>query len=92
VTALRERADVVRRGQPDGQLGAVARQLYVVGGQQRTLRPLSAIGQDWYEYQKGVIVELDTGTRDVATKVEYVSPDDVAPRKSPRILFKSGAS
>jgi hypothetical protein len=91
VTALGERADVVLRGQPNGQHGPVARRLYVVGGQQRALRPLSAIGQDWYEYQKGVIVELDTGARNVTTKVEYVSPADAAPPKSPRILFKSGA-
>ena len=91
MTALGERADVRRRAQPNGQRGAVARRLYVVGGQQRALRPLSAIGQDWYEYQKGVIIELEAGARSVATKVEYVSPPDAAPPKSPRILFKSGA-
>jgi hypothetical protein len=82
---------IVGREQSNGQLSAPARHLYVVGGQQRALRPMTAVGQDWYEYQKGVILELDTATRTVSTKVEYVSPPEAAPAKSPRILFKSGA-
>ena len=69
---------------------APARRLYVAGGQQRALRPLSAVGQDWYEYQKGVILELDTAAGEAALKVEYISPPQAAPADSPRILFKSG--
>jgi len=67
---------------------APARRLYVAGGQQRALRPLSAVGQDWYEYQKGVILELDTAAGEAALK--YISPPQAAPADSPRILFKSG--
>lgn len=69
---------------------APARRLYVAGGQQRALRPLTAVGQDWYEYQKGIILELDTASATAATCVEYVSPADASPPDSPRILFKSG--
>lgn len=67
-----------------------ARRLYVAGGQQRSLRPLSAVGQDWYEYQKGVIIELDTAAATATGRVEYVTPPDACPPDSPRILFKSG--
>lgn len=67
-----------------------ARRLYVAGGQQRSLRPLSAVGQDWYEYQKGVIIELDTAAGTAVGRVEYVTPPDACPPDSPRILFKSG--
>jgi hypothetical protein len=77
---------------PD-QLNTVAkvRRLYVAGGQQRGLRPMSA-GMDggWYEYEKAVIVELDTATGDAATALEYVSPADAIPEEQPAILFKSG--
>ena len=69
---------------------APARRLYVAGGQQRALRPMTAVGQDWYEYQKGVVVELDTATATAQTRLEYVSPPEAAEVDSPRILFKSG--
>jgi len=69
---------------------APARRLYVAGGQQRALRPLTAVGQDWYEYQKGVVIELDTSSGNAEVRVEYVSPPDAAEADSPRILFKSG--
>jgi hypothetical protein len=64
--------------------------LYVAGGQQRSLRPMSAVGQDWYEYQKGLLIELDTASATAETRVEYVSPPEAAELDSPRILFKSG--
>jgi len=66
------------------------RRLYVAGGQQRALRPMSAVGQDWYEYQMGVVLDLDTATARATREVEYVSPPDAAEPDSPRILFKSG--
>ena len=69
---------------------APARRLYVAGGQQRALRPMTAVGQDWYEYQKGVVVELDTTSATAHTRLEYVSPPEAAEVDSPRILFKSG--
>ena len=67
-----------------------ARRLYVVGGQQRTLRGLTADMDSWYEYQKGLILELDTASSAAHTVVEYVSPADAAPAEEPAILFKSG--
>lgn len=69
---------------------APVRRLYVAGGQQRALRPMTAVGQDWYEYQKGILVELDTATGDAQTRLEYVSPPEATEPDSPRILFKSG--
>jgi hypothetical protein len=70
---------------------APARRLYVAGGQQRALRPLS-VGVDggWYEYQKAIILEVDTSTGHATTAVEYVSPPEVTPNEQPAILFKSG--
>jgi hypothetical protein len=64
--------------------------LYVVGGQQRQQRPLSA-GDDWYEYQKGLVLELDTDSGQATTAFEYVSPPEVCPEENATILFKSGS-
>jgi prepilin-type processing-associated H-X9-DG protein len=75
---------------PSLGLPKVATKLYVAGGQQRTLRGLTADMDSWYEYQKGIILELDTATGVVETKVGYISPPDVCPAESPAILFKSG--
>jgi hypothetical protein len=69
---------------------APARHLYVIGGQQRGLRPLTAGVEDWYEYQKGVILELDTKEHTGSVAVEYVSPPEARPSTEPAILFKSG--
>lgn len=66
------------------------RRLYVIGGQQRTLRPLTSGVQDWYEYQKGIILDLDTRSGKAGVAVEYVSPPEVCPPEAPAILFKSG--
>ena len=62
--------------------------LYVVGGQQRALRPISA-GLDWYEFQKGLIVEVDTETGEQHVRVDYVSPPDACVADDPVVLFKS---
>lgn len=75
---------------PADKLRTPARRLYVVGGQQRSLRPLTAVGQDWYEYQKGIVLELDTAAATAAVRVDYVSPPETCAPDSPRILFKSG--
>jgi hypothetical protein len=64
--------------------------LYITGGQQRALRPLGS-GNDWYEYQKGLILEVDPETRRVEQRVEYVSPPEAAPDEDPIILFKSAS-
>lgn len=67
-----------------------ARRLYVAGGQQRTLRPLAVGMQDWYEYQRGLVLELDTATGEASVAVDYVSPAEVCPPDEPAVLFKSG--
>lgn len=64
--------------------------IYVLGGQQRGLRPLSAVGRDWYEYERAVIARLATFTGEASTVAEYVSPPDARAPDSPAILFKSG--
>jgi hypothetical protein len=81
-------------GGPTGTDAASSQQrlsrVYVVGGQQRTLRGLTADMDSWYEYQRGLILELDTTSGASSVVVDYVSPADVCPPKAPAILFKSG--
>jgi hypothetical protein len=67
-----------------------ARRLYVAGGQQRTLRSMADAGQHWYDYQKGLILDVDTASRSAQVPVEYVSPPDACAADTPAILFKSG--
>jgi hypothetical protein len=67
-----------------------ATRLFVAGGQQRTLRGLTADMDSWYEYQKGVILDVDTVHGRAHVVHEYVSPADAAPPSQPAILFKSG--
>ena len=67
-----------------------AARLYVAGGQQRSLRPLAAGNDGWYEYQKGIVLDLDTRSQAAQVVVEYVSPPNVCPVVDPAILFKSG--
>jgi hypothetical protein len=66
------------------------RSLYVTGGQQRTGRPLAASAADWYEYQKGLILEVIPETGEVHRRVEYVSSPWACAEENPQILFKSG--
>jgi hypothetical protein len=90
VTALPTTSDAASAAPGSAPSEGLARRLYVAGGQQRTLRPLGASMQDWYEYQRGVILDLDTATRQATTAVDYVSPPDACPPEEPAILFKSG--
>jgi len=64
--------------------------LYVAGGQQRSLRGMTADMDSWYEYQKGLVLELDTDSGDTDVVTEYVSPPGSCPPDDPAILFKSG--
>jgi hypothetical protein len=72
------------------KLGSEPRWLYVVGGQQESLRPLHAGTQPWYRYRKGVVMRVHLPTQKVDTAFEYVSPAAVCPPEDPAILFKSG--
>jgi hypothetical protein len=91
--SVRSEATIQQVRRASGGLAAGARPLtdvlYVLGGQQRSLRSLRD-DDGWYEYQKGVILELDSGSGTATTRVEYVSPADVCPADAPAILFKSG--
>jgi hypothetical protein len=63
--------------------------LYVTGGRQRGLRPLTA-GLDWYEYEAAQVVEVDPASGTSAPVLEYVSPPEATPDGGGTILFKSG--
>lgn len=65
------------------------RSLYVIGGQQRQDRALLANGQGWYDYEKGVILRVDTQTGKVERVLEYTSPLTACAEGDP-VLFKSG--
>jgi hypothetical protein len=68
----------------------VTSQLYVVGGQQRAPRPMKALVQDWYEYQKGLVLAVDADACSARLAVEYVTPPELCASGDPAILFKSG--
>src|SRR5688572_12866375 len=63
--------------------------LYIIGGQQRYLRPLLADDATWYEYQKGITIRLNTETDRSDTIVEYTSPEE-SRAENGATLFKSG--
>ena len=63
--------------------------LYVVGGQQRSSRPLFAADDHWYDYQQGVVLRVDLATGDTETCVRYRSQPGAHAEGDP-ILFKSG--
>lgn len=64
--------------------------LYAIGGQQRLVRPLITTERHWYEYQKGLILRVNTTTNTVERCLEYVSPPEVCEAEKPAILFKCG--
>jgi hypothetical protein len=65
--------------------------LYVTGGEQREQRPLLADSNDWYEYRRGLILEVFPRTGEVRERVSYVSPPEHCAAERPQILFKSGS-
>ncbi len=63
--------------------------LYVVGGRQRSLTPMKALlTKDWYDYERGLILRLDTASGACTTELEYESPPEVRPSGEPPILIK----
>lgn len=62
--------------------------IYVVGGQQRELRTLLS-DQQWYNYEQGLIIEVEPESAQLTQRVAYVSPPEVCPDEDPPILFKS---
>lgn len=69
---------------------SAVQELFVVGGRQRSLRPVRAHFGDWYEYEAAVLLRVNTGTGAVAKVLEYASPPEACPPEDPAILFKSG--
>ncbi len=88
MTTTIPRADQTAR--VSSHVPGLASRLYVAGGQQRSLRGLTADMDSWYEYQKGVILDLETATGAAHVVVDYVSPPDACSAEDPAILFKSG--
>ena len=87
--------DEVQQSRPGDLAGRVApdagvTSLYVVGGQQHSLRPLHAGTQPWYRYRNGIVLEVQPSTRSVRRMFEYVSPQSVVPQEGAVALFKSG--
>lgn len=69
---------------------SAVRSLYVVGGKQRELRPLISDPKSWYEYESGLILQIDLGSGTVTTPLTYVSPPEACVAEEPEVLFKSG--
>lgn len=59
--------------------------LFIVGGQQK-----EKILDEWHQYEKGVIVKLDTTSNHLEKCIEYVSPEEARPLNNPSIVFKAG--
>lgn len=55
---------------------------YVVGAQQK-----NGVYKDWEQYQKGVILKVSPGHNLIEKCIEYISPPEVIPQKSPSISF-----
>jgi len=84
--------DIARLSGPDtsGAPASSIGSLYVVGGRQRSLRPVRAHFGDWYEYESAVVLQVDTATGVARQVVEYQTPAAECPPEDPAILFKSG--
>jgi hypothetical protein len=68
----------------------MVRDLYVIGGRQRTLRPLSAGNSNWNGYDEGVILRIRPSTEDWRECVSYISPPDVCAPENSAITFQAG--
>jgi hypothetical protein len=69
----------------------MVRDLYVVGGRQRTPRPLSAGNGNWNGYDEGVVLRINPTTEQWEECVSYVSPPDVYSPGEAAITFQAGA-
>lgn len=66
--------------------------LYILGGKQRRLGLGEATAQDeWCLYESALILELDTDSGLVRTRVEYESPPEARAGNRPAACFHSGA-
>ena len=51
---------------------------------------MTTASQHWYEYQRAIMLEIDTDSGEARSVLEYTSPPEVGPVEQPTILFKSG--
>jgi len=65
--------------------------IYVVGGEQREPRGLSAGGRDWYRFKRAIILAVDLESGDAQLVAEHVTPADRCAPDDPAILFKSSS-
>ena len=60
---------------------------YIVGGKQRRA---AARSEEWHQYEKALVVELDASTGRLETVLEHVTPDAACPiDQDPGIVFKA---
>ena len=60
---------------------------YIVGGKQRRA---AAWSEEWHQYEKALVVELDASTGRLETVLEHVTPDAACPiDQDPGIVFKA---
>lgn len=65
--------------------------LYVVGGEQRAPRGLSAGMADWYRFKRAIILQVDLASGEIRVAAEHVSPPEACAPDEPAILFKSSS-
>jgi hypothetical protein len=64
--------------------------LLVTGGQQRAVRSQLVVGEDWCEYHKGLILNIDPVTGNCKRSIPYLSRPEATSAERPQILFKAG--
>lgn len=64
--------------------------MYIAGGRQRALRPLSAGNQDWNGFDQALIIQLSPETGEWKKALKYISPPQVVAEQDPAILFQAG--
>ena len=68
----------------------MSNELYVVGGRQQALRPLSAGNRDWNGYEEGVILRINPSTGEWKEAITYISPPEALAAEDPAITFQAG--
>lgn len=69
----------------------MVRDLYVVGGRQGELRPITAGNGNWNGYHEGVILRVTPSTQAWEECLTYVSPPEVYSPEESAITFQAGA-
>lgn len=65
--------------------------IYVVGGEQREPRGLSAGGRDWYRFKRAIVLAVNVQSGEARLVAEHVTPPDRCAAEDPAILFKSSS-